>query len=198
MTRKFHTDKIIGEKVERELLNLLKNNVKDYYFVEKVPCVNDGGYPYDLRLTTRDEDGRSRDINIEVKAESGRKIIQWGDRKISEHLNTGCVEVWADVQKKKRPEFFNDDVDIIVFKNRARGKFYFYRAQPVIEYLKNWEGELTYAKNNCEDTNGWIMKFYWSPDEDVHPKFRDERMFLPGFLCERQGIVEDEIREEEL
>ena len=198
MTRHFHGDKAIGEKVELELLNLLKKTMKNLHYIEKVKPVCEGGYPYDLRMTLRDDDGRSTDINIEVKALAGRKIVQWGDRKISEHLPTGAIEVWADDYKHKRPEFYHDDVHVIVFKNRARGKFYFYRAQPVIEYLKNWKGHLTVADNNCEDTGGWMMKFYWSPNEDVHPRFRDESMFLPGFMFEMNGIVEDEIREEEL
>jgi hypothetical protein len=83
-----------------------------------------------------------------------------GSKKMSEHLPTGVVEVWADQYKHKRPEFFHDDVHIIAFKNRARGKFYLYRAQPVIEHLKNWTGHLTWAKNDCDDTNGFIMQFY--------------------------------------
>ena len=111
-------------------------------------------------------------------------------------MDTGVVEVWSDDYKQKRPHWFSDQTDIIVFKNKARGKFYFYRAQPVIEHLKAWTGPLTYAKNDCDDTSGWLMKFYWSPDEAVHPRFRDESMFLPGFMFCIDGEVENELPEE--
>ena len=196
MRRHFHLDRIKGEKGEIELANLLAEKMPNFHYIEKVKCLKDGGYPFDLRLTVRDEQEISNDINIEVKTEAGRKIVQWNNKKISEHLETGVIEVWADQYKHKRPEFFHDDVHIIVFKNKARGKFYFYRAQTVIEYLKNWTGHLTWAKNDCEDTNGLIMQFYW-PGANINPRWLDESMFLPGYMFELDGIVEDDITEED-
>ena len=195
MRTDFHKDRIKGEKDEMELAELL-TNIPNFHYVEKVKPLCEGGYPFDLRLTLKDEEGRSKDLNIEVKSEAGRKIVKWGGKKISEHLQTGVVEVWADQYKHKRPEFFHDDVHIIAFKNRARGKFYLYRAQPVIEHLKNWTGHLTWAKNDCDDTNGFIMQFYWSPEEYINPRWIDESMFLPGYLMTMDGIVEDDITEE--
>ena len=196
MRRNFHLDKTTGEKAEIELAHLLAEKLNNFHYIEKVKPLCDGGYPFDLRLTLKDEDGRSKDFNIEVKSEAGRKIVQWGDKKISEALPTGVVEVWADDAKRKRPEFYHDDVHIIAFKNKARGKFYLYRAQPVIEYLKKWTGHLTAAKNDCEDTSGHLMQFYWSPEEYVNPRWIDEKMFLPGYMLTIDGIIEDDIPEE--
>ena len=189
MRRDFDLDLKDGEKVEKEVAHLLSEKMKNLHYVEKVDHAR---YPFDLRLTLKDKEGRHTDVNIEVKALEGRKFIHWGSKKIAEMMDTGVVEVWDDDYKQKRPHWFSDQTDIIVFKNKARGKFYFYRAQPVIEHLKNWTGHLTYAKNDCDDTSGWLMKFYWSPDEAVHPRFRDESMFLPGFMFSMDGIVEDE------
>ena len=191
-TRNFDIDLKTGKNTEKELANILRCKLSNLTYIDEVDWKK---YGFDLRATFENDKGQHYDKNIEVKGLAGQKVVQWGKTTITEHLDTGVVEVWADDQKRKRPHWFRDDVDIIVFKNKVRGKFYFYQAQPVIEYLKNWNGKLTWAKNDCEDTSGWIMQFYWSPDErdNMHPNFVDENKFLPGFMFELQGKIEDEL-----
>lgn len=179
-------------EAEEELMNILKKEVRNFHSIKKVPPLSEGGYPYDLKLLTEDKKtGLLKHLNIEVKSEAAKKVIPWGNGFQLEPYDTGCVEVFHDRTKEKRPEFFNDEVHLIAFKNRYDGIFYCYKAQEVIEYLKNWTGPLTFAKNKCESKNGApLMKFYWEPEKAASSPFFDKANVLPGYLRSYKGKID--------
>lgn len=143
--REFHSDRIIGEKAEKEFATIL-SRMKNFVSVEKMDWEK---YPYDLLLTRRGKDGALVQHTIEVKHLAGG-------------YDTGCVEPWADDAKTKRPHWWHKDVDFITFKRADKNIFYVYQAQPVIEYLRAWTGPLTYAKNNNKHDSGWLVRFPWA------------------------------------
>ena len=155
--RTFEIDLELGETAERDFAKVLKKKMRTVKAIQKV---NYKKYPYDLRITVETEGGQV-DKTVEVKSLAGG-------------YPTACVEVWADNNKTKRPHWFHKDVDIVAFQDRSRNKWFLYQAQPVIQFLKEYQGPLTRAKNSCKDDSGYITLFTW---EDG----------LPGFMTEVRG-----------
>lgn len=168
--RNFSIDLSLGEKAERECAHLLKKNLKKCIAIQKVDHKR---FPFDLRITIERDDGTTFDKCIEVKSLEGRH-------------DTGVVEVWSDDQKTKRPHWFSEQTDIIVFQDRSRNKWFFYDAQRVISHLSTYPGTLTRAKNDCADDSGWIAKFYWNPNDATGP-FVIPHFQMPGFFYEMEG-----------
>ena len=150
--RNFDIDLELGEKAEKEFAQMLKRKMKGLTCVQKVDYKK---YAYDLRITF---DG-GRDKTVEVKSLAGG-------------YPTCCVEVWADDAKTKRPHWFHPDVDIVAFQDRSRNQWFLYQAQEVIQFLKEYDGRLTRAKNGCKDDRGWLALFSWKDGS------------LPGFMTE--------------
>ena len=153
MTRTFEIDLKLGETAERDFASVLKKNLKGLTGIQKVDHKK---YPYDLRLTF---DG-GKDKTVEVKSLAGG-------------YPTCCVEVWADDKRTKRPHWFHPDVDIVAFQDRSCNKWFLYQAQPVIQFLKDYDGRLTRAKSGCTDDSGWIGLFSWNGGLPTS---------LPGFM----------------
>jgi len=165
--RNFSIDLDLGEVAEKKLAKVLQNRLKGVKAIQKMDHKK---APYDLLITIEREDGTTFDRTIEVKSLEGR-------------YDTGVVEIWADDAKTKRPHWFSDKVDIVVFQDRSRDKWFFYDAQSVIKHLTNWSGRLTRAANPCEDDSGWLAKFYWNPNDNLGP-FAIPHYQMEGFLYE--------------
>jgi hypothetical protein len=157
MTRTFEIDLKLGETAERAFAAVLKKNLKGLTHIQKVDHKK---YSYDLRLTIETQLG-TVDKTVEVKSLAGG-------------YPTLCVEVWADDARTRRPHWFHPDVDIVAFQDRSINKWFLYQAQPVIQFLKEYDGRLTRAKNGCKDDRGWLALFSWDDE-------------LPGYLTMTKG-----------
>ena len=155
--RTFEIDLELGEQAEREFAAVLKKKMTTVRAIQKV---NYKKFPYDLRVTIETEMGNV-DKTVEVKSLAGG-------------YPTACVEVWADNKKTKRPQWFHPDVDIVAFQDRSRNTWFLYQAQPLIQFLKEYKGPLTRARNGCKDDSGYITLFRWEAG-------------LPGFMTEVKG-----------
>jgi len=146
--RNFMIDLTAGEQAEIDLVETLKKKLNRTKWFQKVPHDK---YPYDLRVTLEREDGSTFDRTIEVKTLAGG-------------YPTAVVEVWADDLKKKRPKWHHPDVDIIVFRDESRKRWFLYDCQKMIRYLhEESEGchPLTRCRNGNDNSSGWIHRFEW-------------------------------------
>ena len=162
MTRTFTIDLETGEQAERDFAKMLKKKMTTLKGVQKVDHKK---FPYDLRVSIETELG-TVDRTVEVKSLAGG-------------YPTACVEVWKDDAKTQRPQWYHPDVDIIAFQDRSADVWFLYQAQPVIQFLKEYKGPLTRAKNGCRDASGWIGLFSWNPGL--------EDKSLPGFVAMVKG-----------
>lgn len=153
--RNFNIDLVAGEKAERDLASVLRKKLNGLKHIQKVDHKQ---YPYDLRLTIERGDGSTFDKTVEVKSLAGG-------------YPTCVVEVWADDSKTKRPKWHHKDVDIIIFRDESRGKWFMYDAQRLITDLQKDKHHLTRCRNGNEASSGWITKFYWEEAEGFVTSF---------------------------
>jgi hypothetical protein len=159
--RNFHSDLKIGEEAEKEFA---KSLLKDEQ-VSEVFKVDWSTHPYDLEVILKN--GQTKTFEV--------KVLAGG-------YNTGVVEVWADDAKSKRPHWWSEDTNFVVFKNASTNTWYMYKAKDVIAWLKAYDSPLVRANNGCADDSGWLAKFYWNPDMKV--SFKNQDFVMDGFVQE--------------
>jgi hypothetical protein len=138
----------IGEKAEKELAAIIKKRMAGCQDIVKVDYQKFG---FDLFLTFV-KNGIVRTNNLEVKDLAGG-------------YPTGVVEQWADDAKTKRPHWWKmGNCDYIFFKDESRNLWFMYDADKVINFLKNYKGRLSRARNGNKDDSGWLAFFYWDPN----------------------------------
>lgn len=158
---------IIGERAERELARIFRSKMKNFISVEKVDYKLEG-FDLLLKLKVKDE---VKEARIEVKDLAGG-------------YDTGVVEVWADDNKTKRPHWWHmGSCDYIFFKDSSRNMWFQYDADKMINFLENYYGGLTRARNQNKDDSGWLAKFYWDPNQNAyHKSFKCD-----GFIMSFEG-----------
>ena len=137
--RTFHTDLSLGQQAEREMFAYLAT--RDNVVAVEMTDYREVGYDIRYRLDTGEV------LGMEVKSLAGG-------------YPTGCVEVWTDDAKTKRPHWA--DADIIGFKDRSTATWHLYYADEVLDYLETVpDYRLRRANNGCVDDSGWIVLFKW-------------------------------------
>ena len=160
----------LGEKAERELANMMRNKMSGFISVDKVDYKKFG---FDLALTYM-KDGIQYTKACEVKDLAGGYA-------------TGVVEQWANDAKTKRPHWWlMGGCDYIFFKDASRNLWFMYNASDVINYLENYTGRLSRARNGNADDSGWLAFFYWDPNSLPHN--HNPQFVMPGWIMTFKGL----------
>ena len=168
----FYDDLKEAEKVEKEFAKILKSKGARCF---KVPHTS---YGYDIRAVLPDGSIKT----YEIKSLAGVDVR-------GNIMKTGCVEVWSDDKRTKRPHWWAmGDTDYIVFKNRLENTFYIYDAKALISSLEDYIGEEVRAGTSNKDDSGWLAKFYWKGSESEG--FLHKTYILDGFLGTYKGLAE--------
>ncbi len=160
----------LGDKAEKELMIILQQSITGFISVDKVDWTKFG---FDLAVTYQ-RDNIQFTKAVEVKDLAGG-------------YPTGVVEQWADDAKTKRPHWWKmGGCDLIFFKDESRNLWFMYEAKKVIDYLENYTGRLSRARNGNKDDSGWLAFFYWDPNNLPHN--HNPEQVMPGWKATFKGL----------
>jgi len=166
----FNDSMKLGDKAEKELMTILQQSITGFISVDKVDWTKFG---FDLAVTYEREKIQFTKA-LEVKDLAGG-------------YPTGVIEQWADDAKTKRPHWWKmGGCDLIFFKDESRNLWFMYDANEVINYLENYTGRLSRARNGNKDDSGWLAFFYW--DENNLPPNHNPQQVMPGWKATFKGI----------
>ena len=166
----FNDSMKLGDKAEKELMTILRDSITGFISADKVDWTKFG---FDLAVTYK-RDNIQFTKAVEVKDLAGG-------------YPTGVVEQWADDAKTKRPHWWKmGGCDFIFFKDESRNLWFMYRANEVINYLENYTGRLSRARNGNKDDSGWLAFFYWDPNNLPHN--HNPQQVMPGWKATFKGL----------
>jgi hypothetical protein len=167
----FNDSMALGDKAERELREIFKKRMPGFISADKVDWTKFG---FDLALTFQKQ-GVQFTKTIEVKDLAGG-------------YPTGVVEQFADDAKTKRPHWWKmGGCDYIFFKDESRNLWFMYDADKVINFLKNYTGRLSRARNGNKDDSGWLAFFYWDPN-NLPPNHNPQFVIKDGWCMTFKGL----------